>query len=116
MRATVEQTLLDKDQKRSETIEWLNTASIPELRDFMHGTGYLDAWFPRAQNVLHIRLAEETEKTAQKLVTGTDNLIAHTKTLVKLTHRLYILTIILIILGLVEFFKFLLSLVCHHAQ
>ena len=66
-----------------------------------------DMYLPFARAALDIRLAEDAERTAQKLVTGTDRLVTETETLVKLTHRLYVLTIILIVLGLFEVFKFL---------
>ena len=93
--------------------EFLVYASSSELEEFCHGLvgGVHSSWFPRARVALDIRLAEDSERTAQKLVTGTDSLITETKTLVKLTHRLYILTIVLIALGSFEIFKFLLGLI-----
>lgn len=62
MRKSVSQILLDKDKDRNETIEWINSASISELRDFMHSLGYLDPWFGRAQNALSIKLAEAAKE------------------------------------------------------
>ena len=53
-----------------------------------------DMYLPFARAVLDIRLAEESAKTADILVT-------ETKTLVKHTYRLYILTIALIFFGFV---------------
>lgn len=98
--------------------EFIVTASPGELEEFCH---YLEAgahsrYFHLARIALDIRLAEDAERTAHKLVTGTDRLVAQTETLVKLTHRLYILTIVLIGLGSFEVFKFLLGLFCHNVQ
>ena len=70
-------------------------------------------YFDLARTTLEVRLAEDAERTAQKLVTGTDTLVAETKTLVNLTHRLYILTFVLIGLGSFEVIKFILGFFCH---
>ncbi|HAO80212.1 MAG TPA: hypothetical protein DCQ92_14840 [Verrucomicrobia subdivision 3 bacterium] len=98
-----------------EIHEFILTASPRDIQLFIHNIPAKDfnEWFNRARVSLDIRLAENAERTAQKLVTGTDRLITETGTLVKLTHRLYILTIVLIVLGSFEIFKFLFGLFCH---
>ena len=75
-----------------------------------------DMYMPFARAILDIRLAEDAERTAQKLVTGTDNLITQTNRLVNLTRGLYVLTIILILLGSLEFVKFLFGLICQNMK
>jgi hypothetical protein len=81
------------------------------LQDFIHllNRDGQSRYLLLAKTTLQVRLAEESERTAQKLVTGTDTLIAETKTLVNLTHRLYILTAVLIFLGSFEVIKFILG-------
>jgi hypothetical protein len=85
------------------------------LQDFIHllNRDGQARYLLLAKTTLQVRLAEESERTAQKLVTGTDTLIAETKTLVNLTHRLYILTIVLIALGAIDVIKFILGIFCH---
>ena len=91
--------------------EFLVYASAHDIEEFCHGLveGHYH-WFPLARIALDIKLSEDVERTAQKLITGTDTLIAETKTLVNLTHRLYILTAVLIFLGAFEFIKFILGI------
>jgi hypothetical protein len=89
-----------------------------ELEEFCH---YLDAgahskYFHLARIALDLWLAEAADKTAQKLVAGTDTLITETKTLVKLTKGLIGLTVVLAIIASFEIFKFLFGLLCRHVQ
>ena len=95
--------------------EFLAYASAHDIEEFCHGLvdGH-HKWFPLARIALDIKLSEDAERTAQKLVTGTDTLITGTKTLVGLTRSLKTLTIVLVALGLFDVIKFLLDLVCHH--
>ena len=119
-------------QEAAELVDWPNPGRRKEIHDFVLMASARDIqlfihniqtdttdtrrWCDRAMMALDIRLAEDSERTAQKLVTGTDSLIVETKTLVKLTHRLYILTIVLIALGAFEILKFLFSLICHKVE
>jgi len=100
---------------KEKKLAWLVTATSREVQEFIHiiPVDRDSYWYQRARVQLDIRLAEDAEGTAQKLVTGTNSLITETKTLVNLTHRLYILTIVLIALGAFEFIKFILGLFCH---
>jgi hypothetical protein len=87
-----------------------------QLAEYFHylDTGVESKQFRVARIALDIRLAEDAERTAQKLVTGTDALITETKILVKLTHSLKMLTIVLVALGVFEVIKFIFNSVCHH--
>jgi hypothetical protein len=115
-------TLVDwpNPNRRAEIHDFVLNASARDIQLFVHliATDTTDAreWRGRANMALSVRLAEDAEKTAQKLVTGTDRLITETETLVRFTRRLYILTIVLIALGSFEIFKFLLGLLRHNVQ
>ena len=91
-------------------------SSVLELQEFCHclheGHPH-DKYFPLARIAIDIKLAEEADRTAQKLIAGTDTLIIETRTLVKLTKWLIGLTIVLAIIASFEIFKFLLGLLCH---
>ena len=93
---------------------WLLSATVDEICGFFTYAAPGSHPFQFAMAALQIQLSKEAERTAQKLVTGTDALIAETKTLVELTRSLKILTIVLVALGVFEFIKFVLDLVCHH--
>jgi len=115
-------TLVDwpNPSRKQELHDFVLNASAKEIQMFFHcldmdaPTTYSREWQSRARMALDIKLADEAERTAQKLVTGTDILINETKTLVELTHSLKTLTIVLVALGLFEVIKFVLDLVCHH--
>jgi hypothetical protein len=93
---------------------WVLSATPEEICAFLTHAAPESHRFQFAIAVLEIQLSKEAERTAQKLVAGTDALIAETKTLVELTRSLKILTIVLVALGVFEFIKFVLDLVCHH--
>ena len=97
-----------------EQQDWLLSATTDEICGFFTYTAAESHIFQFAKAALEIRISENAEQTAKKLVTGTDRLVTETETLVKLTHRLYILTIVLIVLGSFEIFKFLFSLISHN--
>jgi hypothetical protein len=84
--------------------EFLLAANPKQIQEFLHCTGVNG--YPRliefARVALDIKLAEDAERTAQKLV--------------KLTHGLYVFTIVLIVFGAVDVIKFLLGLICHHGE
>jgi|ERR1035437_8511328 hypothetical protein len=122
-------------QEAAKLVRWQDTArdkeihnfvivaSPRELQLFIHNLaadGIPDRrviqWTDMARAAIDVRLAEDAERTAQKLVNSTDTLVTEAKTLVKLTRRLYILTVVLAFLALFEIFKFLLGLVCPHIQ
>jgi predicted HicB family RNase H-like nuclease len=112
MRKTAEQPASDSliPQKQQETVEWLNSASIEELRDFQHDAGTASPPFQRAQNVLNIRLSEKLSEQISSLATQTTQLVnladslnaaalrmeRQTRTLVRLTWALLILTACLV--------------------
>jgi len=98
MRKSVEQAVLDKDQKRPETVEWINSASVFELRDFMHSVGTLDPWFQRAQNALSIQLSDKQLKSAEILENHTKALVGFMEALLKETKLLRWLTVGLLVL------------------
>jgi hypothetical protein len=108
----------ERNQKHEKVKEFLFTASARDLQEFFHliSAYTTNHTFNRARVALDVRLAEDAERTAQKLVTGTDSLIKQTETLVKLTRGLYFLTIVLICFGAFDVIKFLLGLICHHSE
>jgi hypothetical protein len=105
--------------RRKEMHDFILNASAREIQLFVHclnmdePTTTSREWQSRARMALDIKLADEAERTAQKLVAGTDTLITETKTLVKLTSRLIGLTVVLAIIASFEIFKFLFGIVCH---
>ena len=62
MRKSVSQILLDKEKNPDETISWINSASISELRDFMRSLVFLDPWLGRAQTALSIKISEAAKE------------------------------------------------------
>ena len=117
MRATIPELLQGNNIPQIQ--EWIRTETDPrKLQEFIHSVSIRarPELYDLAKANIDILIAESLERTAQKLVTGTDSLVKQTETLVKLTRHLRLLTIVLIALGAVEFFKFLFGLICHHAQ
>ena len=98
--------------------EFLQSASASDIQAFILciGVNTRRRWLDIARTSLDARVGQDAERTAQKLITGTDTLIVETKSLVKLTHRLYILTFVLIFLGAFEVIKFILGLFCHSVE
>src|ERR1039457_3897189 len=70
--------------------EFLLTACPRDIQKFLHSTGING--YPRliefSRIALDIRLSEDAERTAQKLVAGTDKLVQYSEELTQQTERL----------------------------
>ncbi len=111
-------TFLYAPEKNTGVMAFLRAAPATDLQEFicLLTTDAYSKFTTLANTALSIRLAADAEQTAQKLVTGTENLIAETAKLVQLTKRLCGLTIVLAVLASFEIFKFLFGVFCHHIQ
>jgi len=80
--------------RKHEIGEFVLSASPRDLQLFVHSLNMVSPttdsreWQSRARMALDIQLADEAERTAQKLVTGTDTIVQHSSKLTEQTDRL----------------------------
>jgi len=111
--------LMDYSDETERAIHgFLQEASTSDIQSFIHciGTNTRRRWLDIAKTALDARVGRDAERTAQKLITGTDRLVEESVKLTDLTKTLRWLTAVLVFFAFFDFVEFVIRVMEHFCQ